>query len=247
MERKIFSKSCFWIQLWGCVLTGNDMSSIPREISPSLRLSLEAGPSSMIWRRIEHRCTVHSEMPDAAGDALLREALWLNDRRCTFRLSTPWLSVAIIRLPLTFNSLWKLSGAAPRYTGDKNNCMDISSDCVSWPSCARIPSTTNRNFFFSKLNMTWEQSRRTVCHVEADDWDACVSLLRFAHLQSATSHRCTSLCWRSPSPYPQTVGSCLWKRTRPDGRAPLWWQRRTAVPLPLGSWRPRKSEAWRWK
>lgn len=35
-----------------CVLTDNDMSSVPWEISPSLRLSLKAGPSSVIWNRI---------------------------------------------------------------------------------------------------------------------------------------------------------------------------------------------------
>lgn len=74
---------------------------------------------------------------------------------------------SFLPLLLTFNSLWKVSGAAPRYTGDKNSCMEVNSDCVSCPSCARIPSTTNRNFFFSKLNMIWEQSHHTVSHSEA--------------------------------------------------------------------------------
>lgn len=153
----------------------------------------------------------------------------------------------ILLLLLTFNSLWKVSGAAPRYTGDKNSCMDVSSDCVSWPSCARIPSTTNRNFFFSKLKMTWEQSHRTTCHRDGRR-PRCLAVCGVtAHSQSATSHRCISPCWRSPSLSPPTVGSCPWKHTRQDGRAPLWWQRRTAALLRLESWHPRKSEAWRWK
>lgn len=61
-----------------------------------------------------------------------------------------------VRFLLTFISLWKTSGTLPRYTGDTNCCMDVTSEFVSWPSCALIPSTTNRNFFFSKLNMTYK-------------------------------------------------------------------------------------------
>lgn len=39
--------------------------------------------------------------------------------------------IVVIIIILTFNSLWRVSGAAPRYTDDKNNCMDVSSECVS--------------------------------------------------------------------------------------------------------------------
>lgn len=68
-----------------------------------------------------------------------------------------WMTVRVFVLFFTFISLWKDSGTLPRYTGDTNCCMDVNSVFVNWPSCALIPSTTNRNFFFSKLNMTYKQ------------------------------------------------------------------------------------------
>lgn len=64
------------------------------------------------------------------------------------------------------------------------------------------------------------------------------------HWPSATFHHCTSPCWRSPSVCLQTVWSCLWRCTERDESALLWWQRRTAGPQELESWRPEKSGAW---
>lgn len=63
-------------ELWD-VLTDNDMRSIPWEIGPSLCLPLEAGASAVVCGRIWHRCSVHFEIANTTGHALLWKGLGL--------------------------------------------------------------------------------------------------------------------------------------------------------------------------
>lgn len=159
-----------------------------------------------------------------------------------------------ISFPLTFNSLWKEAGALPRYTGDMNCCIDFNSAPVSWPSWALIPSTTNRNFFFSRLKTTCKQCSYMNGYLP-EQWAKCRCLVVFClnicdwdahiHWPSAISHHYISLGWRSPSVWLQTVWSDPWTCIRPGETALLWLQQRTTDPQKNESWHPERSGVWR--
>lgn len=114
--------------------------------------------------------------------------------------------------------------------------MDDSSALVSCPSWALIPSTTSRNFFFSKLNITCKHKvfhfclffvflaiRGVFVDINAMNWPC------------ATFHHCTFLGWRS-SVCPQKAWSCPSTCIKQDEIALLWLQQRTACLHAIESW-----------
>lgn len=158
------------------------MCSISCEIHPSLCLPLKAGSCAIVCRWVWHWCSIHLKITHAARHTLLWQSLWLKSTSITYftigmalipATSSPkWFGIGFWMCDhfATFNSFSRDSGTLPRYTGRRKCCIDLNSALVSWPSWALIPSTTNRNFFFSKLNTTYGQIHSTYALLCKTEW-----------------------------------------------------------------------------